>query len=280
MQWRRTGIPGFMPKPSGGRVRRDPAPRALILPACRKHCSTLTRQQAEPAGADPAQAGRGDPPRDPEAGQRLAVLGKLAGQLGVARNTVVLACQQLVAEGVLTVVRAAGLYVAQRVARPVYGSGSLGERGSITGRWQQWLKARANPDTARVARPMRGNIRSAFSTASSTPRCFRWPSGVRLVAMRWAAATGRRGLPAAVAATIRCSSRNCAARSCRGVASMRAPRKSSSRWGAAGPLPGGGVARRFQRVGRDRGAGLPGDASPDESPRGPSYHSRSTTRAC
>lgn len=84
-------------------------------------------------------------------GTRLPSSRRLAEQLGVARNTVVLACQQLVAEGLLTGRARSGLYVAQRVAWPVYGAGSPGERGAITGRWQQWLKARANPDTARTA---------------------------------------------------------------------------------------------------------------------------------
>jgi GntR family transcriptional regulator/MocR family aminotransferase len=84
-------------------------------------------------------------------GARLPSSRKLAGQLGVSRNTVVLACQQLVAEGLLTGRARSGLYVAQRFARPLGGSSTLGERGGITGRWQQWLKARANPDTARIA---------------------------------------------------------------------------------------------------------------------------------
>jgi GntR family transcriptional regulator/MocR family aminotransferase len=83
-------------------------------------------------------------------GTRLPSSRRLAEQLGVARNTVVLACQQLVAEGLLTGRVRSGLYVAERVARPVTESASLGERGGITGRWRQWLKARANPDTARV----------------------------------------------------------------------------------------------------------------------------------
>ena len=84
-------------------------------------------------------------------GTRLPSSRKLAEQLGVARNTVVLACQQLVAEGLLTGRARSGLYVAQRFDRPASGWGSPGERGAITGRWQQWLKSRTNPDTARIA---------------------------------------------------------------------------------------------------------------------------------
>lgn len=84
-------------------------------------------------------------------GSRLPSSRKLAEQLGVARNTVVLACQQLAAEGLLTGRARSGLYVAERVERPVSGSGWAAERGGITGRWQQWLKSRANPDTACVA---------------------------------------------------------------------------------------------------------------------------------
>ena len=52
-------------------------------------------------------------------GSRLPSSRKLAQQLGVARNTVVIACQQLVAEGLLTGKARSGLYVAQRVARPL-----------------------------------------------------------------------------------------------------------------------------------------------------------------
>ena len=84
-------------------------------------------------------------------GSRLPASRKLAEQLGVARNTVVLACQQLVAEGLLTGRSRSGLYVAERVARPVAGTNGAGERAAITGRWQQWLKSRANPDTANFA---------------------------------------------------------------------------------------------------------------------------------
>jgi GntR family transcriptional regulator / MocR family aminotransferase len=84
-------------------------------------------------------------------GTRLPSSRKLAEQLGVARNTVVLACQQLVAEGLLAGRPRSGLYVAQRIKCPISKSESAGERAAITGRWQQWLKARANPDTARLA---------------------------------------------------------------------------------------------------------------------------------
>ena len=95
-------------------------------------------------------------------GARLPSSRKLAEQLGVARNTVVLACQQLAAEGLLTGRPRSGLYVAQRVAWPALGVGDSSERAGITGRWQQWLKARANPDTAR----------SAPADARSYPYCF------------------------------------------------------------------------------------------------------------
>ena len=95
-------------------------------------------------------------------GSRLPSSRKLAQQLGVARNTVVIACQQLVAEGLLTGKARSGLYVAQRVARPLGVAEPHGERGGITGRWQQWLKARANPDTARLAP----------ADARSYPYCF------------------------------------------------------------------------------------------------------------
>jgi GntR family transcriptional regulator/MocR family aminotransferase len=84
-------------------------------------------------------------------GARLPSSRMLAEQLGVARNTVVLACQQLVAEGLLTGRPRSGLYVAQGVAWPASGRLESLERAAITSRWQQWLKARANPDTTRVA---------------------------------------------------------------------------------------------------------------------------------
>ncbi len=84
-------------------------------------------------------------------GTRLPSSRKLAEQLGVARNTVVIACQQLVAEGLLTSRARSGLYVARRLAAPAYSPHAPGERGSITGPWQQWLKSRANPDIARIA---------------------------------------------------------------------------------------------------------------------------------
>jgi GntR family transcriptional regulator/MocR family aminotransferase len=84
-------------------------------------------------------------------GSRLPSSRKLAGQLGVARNTVVLACQQLIAEGLLTGRPRSGLYVARRFERPLYDPAPPNERGSITGRWRQWLKSRANPDVARIA---------------------------------------------------------------------------------------------------------------------------------
>jgi GntR family transcriptional regulator / MocR family aminotransferase len=87
-------------------------------------------------------------------GTRLPSSRKLAEQLGVARNTVVLACQQLVAEGLLSGRARSGLYVAPRIARaPLAVADPGAERGAITGRWQQWLKARANPDTAQFAPP-------------------------------------------------------------------------------------------------------------------------------
>jgi GntR family transcriptional regulator / MocR family aminotransferase len=95
-------------------------------------------------------------------GTRLPSSRGLAEQLGVARNTVVLACQQLAAEGLLTGRERSGLYVAQRVAWPAPGMADPGERAGITGRWQQWLKARANPDTTR----------SVPSDARSYPYCF------------------------------------------------------------------------------------------------------------
>jgi GntR family transcriptional regulator / MocR family aminotransferase len=95
-------------------------------------------------------------------GSRLPSSRRLAEQLGVARNTVVLACQQLAAEGLLTGRERSGLYVAQRVAWPAVGMADPGERSGITGRWQQWLKARANPDTTR----------SVPSDARSYPYCF------------------------------------------------------------------------------------------------------------
>jgi GntR family transcriptional regulator / MocR family aminotransferase len=83
-------------------------------------------------------------------GTRLPSSRRLAEQLGVARNTVVLACQQLVDEGLLNGRARSGLYVAQRSARPVATSSAMAARPGITGRWQQWLKARANPDSPRV----------------------------------------------------------------------------------------------------------------------------------
>jgi GntR family transcriptional regulator/MocR family aminotransferase len=86
-------------------------------------------------------------------GTKLPSSRRLADQLGVARNTVVLACQQRVADGLLTGRPRSGLFVAQRVAWPALGTWDTGERAGITGRWQQWLKARANPDTARTAPP-------------------------------------------------------------------------------------------------------------------------------
>ena len=51
-------------------------------------------------------------------GTRLPSSRRLAEQLGVARNTVVIACQQLVAEGLLTSRARSGLYVARRLATP------------------------------------------------------------------------------------------------------------------------------------------------------------------
>lgn len=95
-------------------------------------------------------------------GSRLPSSRVLAAQLGVARNTVVLACQQLVAEGLLSGRPRSGLYVAQRTVWPATLSSEQRERAGITGRWQQWLKARANPDTARVAP----------ADAGSYPYCF------------------------------------------------------------------------------------------------------------
>ncbi|MFO1407078.1 MAG: PLP-dependent aminotransferase family protein [Steroidobacteraceae bacterium] len=95
-------------------------------------------------------------------GARLPSSRTLADQLGVARNTVVLACQQLVAEGLLTGRPRSGLYVAHRAAWPSPAVLDPHERAGITGRWQQWLKARANPDTARVAP----------ADARSYPYCF------------------------------------------------------------------------------------------------------------
>jgi GntR family transcriptional regulator/MocR family aminotransferase len=86
-------------------------------------------------------------------GTRLPSSRKLADQLGVARNTVVLACQQLVAEGLLTGRARSGLYVAPRVARVPAAADAGGERSAITSRWQEWLKARANPDTASASPP-------------------------------------------------------------------------------------------------------------------------------
>ena len=83
-------------------------------------------------------------------GARLPSSRTLAEQLGVARNTVVLACQQLASEGLLTGRPRSGLYVAQRVAWPAPAIAEPHGRAGITGRWQQWLKSRANPDTARV----------------------------------------------------------------------------------------------------------------------------------
>jgi len=88
-----------------------------------------------------------------KSGARLPSSRRLAEQLGVARNTVVLACQQLVDEGLLTGRARSGLYVAERIARPVAAVEVSGQRPGITGRWQQWLKARANPDTARRVPP-------------------------------------------------------------------------------------------------------------------------------
>jgi GntR family transcriptional regulator / MocR family aminotransferase len=95
-------------------------------------------------------------------GSRLPSSRSLAEQLGVARNTVIHACQQLVAEGLLTGRPRSGLYVAQRVDWPALGTTEGHERGPITGRWQQWLKSRANPDTARAAP----------ADARSYPYCF------------------------------------------------------------------------------------------------------------
>jgi GntR family transcriptional regulator/MocR family aminotransferase len=86
-------------------------------------------------------------------GTRLPSSRRLAEQLGVARNTVVLACQQLVAEGLLTGRARSGLYVAKRVARAPAAADTPPGRGAITGRWQRWLEARAHPDTAQFAPP-------------------------------------------------------------------------------------------------------------------------------
>ena len=80
-------------------------------------------------------------------GTRLPSSRRLADQLGVARNTVVLACQQLVDEGLLTGRARSGLYVASRVPRPVAGPASRATRPAADGHWQRWLDQHAPIET-------------------------------------------------------------------------------------------------------------------------------------
>ncbi|WP_116368129.1 PLP-dependent aminotransferase family protein [Parahaliea mediterranea] len=82
-------------------------------------------------------------------GRRLPSSRKLAEQLGVARNTVVLAYQQLLDEGYLISRERSGLYVNEKVRQDRVGfEGSERQRGALSPRWRQRFRGRSAPEPA------------------------------------------------------------------------------------------------------------------------------------
>ncbi|GAB3292229.1 PLP-dependent aminotransferase family protein [Parahaliea aestuarii] len=82
-------------------------------------------------------------------GRRLPSSRKLAEQLGVARNTVVLAYQQLVDEGYLISRERSGLYVNEKVRQDRVGfEGSERQRRELSPRWRQRFRGRSTPEPA------------------------------------------------------------------------------------------------------------------------------------
>lgn len=81
-------------------------------------------------------------------GSRLPSSRKLAGQLDVARNTVVIVYQQLVAEGYLVSRQRSGIFVNKEMLNTRVGFRGVSDPGSIeeATRWKRWLKATANTD--------------------------------------------------------------------------------------------------------------------------------------
>jgi GntR family transcriptional regulator / MocR family aminotransferase len=79
-------------------------------------------------------------------GQRLPSSRKLAEQLGVARNTVVLAYQQLVDEGYLVSRERSGLYVNEEIKAGQVAQGQVQERSLETGtRWRNRFRGAPTP---------------------------------------------------------------------------------------------------------------------------------------
>ncbi|MBE9538930.1 MAG: PLP-dependent aminotransferase family protein [Proteobacteria bacterium] len=79
-------------------------------------------------------------------GRRLPSSRKLAEQLGVARNTVVLAYQQLVDEGYLLSRERSGLYVNEKIRQDRVGYQSkLTQRSEMSAKWRQRFKGSLTP---------------------------------------------------------------------------------------------------------------------------------------
>ncbi|MBN7796338.1 PLP-dependent aminotransferase family protein [Parahaliea mediterranea] len=80
-------------------------------------------------------------------GRRLPSSRKLSEQLGVARNTVVLAYQQLVDEGYLISRERSGLYVNEKVRQDRVGfEGAPPPERTLSPRWRERFKGRLTPD--------------------------------------------------------------------------------------------------------------------------------------
>ena len=200
-------------------------------------------------------------------GARLPSSRELAEQLGVARNTVVLACQQLVAEGLLTGRPRSGLYVAQRVAAP-----AIRRRRRANGRHHRALAAVAQG----ACQPGHGTHRAGRRAQLSVLL----PGGpVRRLAVsgeRVARGLSLRARQQRHRRLVRCGGRARRPAADRGTAQQdpadarhqRARRRDPDhRRCAAGALPARRTAGRFERLGGHRGAGLSGDAPPRESAR-------------
>jgi GntR family transcriptional regulator/MocR family aminotransferase len=126
-------------------------------------------------------------------GHKLPSSRALAEQLEVSRNTVVLAYQQLVAEGYLESRSRSGIFVSREMLETRVGPGVRDDEESEeqSAAWRKRIRTGAAT-----------HIPS--STASSTPRCSRSPSGAKRAASRSASATSASGPPAPATRTTRC----------------------------------------------------------------------------
>ncbi len=170
----------------------------------------------------------------------------------------------------------------RRAAAPRCAACAGRARSASPGRWQQWLKSRANPDTARLAPADARDypycfLDGQFDTSLFPVAEWREAAATRSAAATsasWSAATGGLDDPMLI--------EELRTKILPRARHQRARRRDPDhRRRPAVAVPAGRTAGRFQRLGRHRGAGLPGRCATSCSGAARrSCTSRSTATAC